>query len=239
MNKAKQTIFDWRHKLLSSLNNVFEKQFKGIVEMDDMLIRFNQKGRLNNFNESVRRSETRTHASGFKYTKRRKISKRGISNEQVSVLFSLDRYKTVDMSLLKRGKINKKSVERIFSQGLKDRLDTNNIVVTDGCSSYNDILQPYNHEKLIIRKGEKSRGNYHLNTLNNYCGQYKMWISYHFRSVATKYVQNYLNLFKMISFVLKDSLNAINDFLKLSLKDESTFKRFHSSEENYQEFLTF
>jgi transposase-like protein len=43
-----KTVFDWRHKILSSLENIFKKDFKGIVEMDDILFRFNQKGRRSN-----------------------------------------------------------------------------------------------------------------------------------------------------------------------------------------------
>lgn len=232
LGRDKQTVFNWRHKLLSSLDNVFQKQFKGIVEMDDMLVRFNQKGRKNNFFEEVRRSEMIDGVS-----KRRKISKRGISNEQVSVLFTIDRYKTVDMQLLKRGKINVKSLESVMCNGLVDRLNTNNIIVTDGCRSYGPVLDGFTHERLIIRKGQKTRGNYHLNTLNYYCGEFKRWIGYHFRSVSTKYLQNYLNYFKMLFFVLKDSTNGALDFFKFSLKDGQTFKRFHSMEKSYQSFL--
>ena len=235
---SRQTIFNWRHKLLSSLDQIFEKQFKGVVEIDDMLVRFNQKGRVNSFMESVRRSSTHTNERGFKYVKRRKLSKRGISNEQVSVLFTIDRYRTIDMKLLKLGKINISSLGRVFDDGLRERLNKENIIVTDGCTSYRSILEGFSHEKLVVYKGEKVRGQFHLNTLNNYCGVYKDWIRYNFRSVATKYLQNYLNCFKMIFFVLKNSENAIIDFLKLSLKDGSTFERFHTTEERYQEFLT-
>lgn len=237
LGRDKQTVFDWRHKLLSSLDNIFQKEFKGIVEMDDMLVRFNQKGRVNNFFEEVRRSEVVVSSTGNKYSKRRKISKRGISNEQVSVLFTIDRYKTVDMKLLKRGKINMKSLEDVFDSGLVDRLNTNNIIVTDGCRSYGPILKGFTHERLIISKKQKTRGNYHLNTLNYYCGEFKRWIGYHFRSVSTKYLQNYLNYFKMLFFVLNGSDNKQLDFFKFSLKDGQTFKRFHSTEERYLNFL--
>lgn len=232
LGRDKQTIFNWRHKLLSSIDKVFTKEFKGIVEMDDMLVRFNQKGRVNNFNEEVRRSQIVDGVS-----KRRKISKRGTSKEQVSVLFSIDRYKTIDMKLLKRGKVTIKSLERVLDNGLVDRLNSNNIIVTDYCTSYIKGLDGYTHERLNMSKKEKSRGNYHLNTLNYYCGEFKRWIGYHFRSVSTKYLQNYLNYFKMLFFVLKDSDNKQLDFFKFSLKDGQTFKQFHSMEERYLRFL--
>jgi transposase-like protein len=43
------TVFDWRHKLLSSLSEIFSKEFHGIVEMDDVMVRLNQKGRRKDF----------------------------------------------------------------------------------------------------------------------------------------------------------------------------------------------
>lgn len=221
LGHSKQTVFNWRHKLLTSLDKVFTKQFKGVVEMDDMYVRFNQKGRKSNFVP--------------------RLSQRGVSSQQVSVLFTLDRYKTIDLQVLRKGKVDMNSISRILDNGLVDRLNKENIIVTDYCRSYSPVLNGlgFSHEKLNMSKGEKVRGQFHLNTLNNQCGEFKRWISYHFRSVSTKYLQNYLNCFKLLFFVLKDKTNEVIEFLKLSLKDGSTFKRFHSTEERYQGFLSY
>lgn len=43
LNLSTKTVFDWRHKVLIAFNTLFTKQFNGIVEMDDVNIRFNQK----------------------------------------------------------------------------------------------------------------------------------------------------------------------------------------------------
>lgn len=222
MSHSIQTIFNWRHKLLVSINEVFKKYFKGVVEMDDMYIRFNQKGRRSNY---IKREGV--------------LRKRGISREQVSVLFTLDRYKTIDMKLLRVSKVNRLSIKRILDEGLINRLNLNNVIVTDYCKSYNDIFDGITHEKLNMSKREKVRGNYHLNTLNNQCGEFKDWIKYKFCTVSTKYLQNYLNLFQMIFFVLKNSNDKLNDLIKFSLKDGGTFKKFHQMEMKYQEFLTY
>ena len=40
-----KTVFEWRHKILISLESIFTRDFKGIVEMDDIYLNFNQKGR--------------------------------------------------------------------------------------------------------------------------------------------------------------------------------------------------
>lgn len=224
LKHSNQTIFNWRHKLLSSLENIFQKEFKGVVEMDDMLVRFNQKGRVNNFNEGLRR-------------KRKTKNKRGISNEQVSVLFTIDRYKAIDLRILKLGKINRFTLGNVLDKGLKSRLNKENVIVTDGCTSYKSCLNGFTHERLVLRKGQRVRGVYHLNTLNSHSRNFKNWIDYNFSSVSTKYLQNYLYYFKMIDFVLRENDEKSLDFLKTSLKDSNTFKRFHSIENKYESFF--
>ena len=39
-----KTVFEWRHKVLSSFDEIFTKEFRGVVETDDIYLRFNQKG---------------------------------------------------------------------------------------------------------------------------------------------------------------------------------------------------
>jgi len=39
-----KTVFEWRHKVLSSFDNLYKKEFKGIVETDSVFFRFSQKG---------------------------------------------------------------------------------------------------------------------------------------------------------------------------------------------------
>ena len=238
-----QTVMNWRHKLLSSFENVYTKQFKGIVEMDDILVRFNQKGRVNSsFIEESRRTFTYTNSYGNRVSKKIKGNrKRGISNDQVSVLLNIDRYGTVGMDKIRRGKMTKKSLGRVINKSFKDRLNINNTVVTDDARSYVSVLNELNleHEQINAGRRQWANGRYHLNTLNNRDRQYKDWIRTNFSSVSTKYLKNYLNYFKMIFFVINDSMDKVKDMLSLCINDKKSYQTFNNIEDMYQEFLAY
>ena len=83
-----QTIFDWRHKYLSSINTegiTFTKH----VEADDVNLRFSEKGRKN-------KKDSR---------KRGGINKRGDHDELSKVLVSIDSKDNIDMKLIKIGRV--------------------------------------------------------------------------------------------------------------------------------------
>ena len=237
---SRQTCLDWRHKLLTSINETFTKEFHGIVEMDDMLMRLNQKGCRENFIEESRRTKTITNRYGNRVSMRVKGNRRrGISRDQVSVLLTVDRYGTVGTNMLKRGKMDSRSLNRVFGNGLLSRLNTNNTIVTDEAKAYVSVLNNHGFDHEHINAGNKqwTKGIYHLNTLNNADGRFKKWIKYHFSSVSTKYLNNYLGYFKMLFFVLKDSGKKMEDFLRFSLTDITSNVRFRNIESQYQTFL--
>ena len=239
----KQTCLFWRHKLLSSINDAFTKELHGIVEMDDMLVRFNQKGRINNFIEESRRTETVTNRYGDRVSQKVKVGKlkRGISRDQVSVLVSIDRYSAIGTGMLKRGKMDIKSLNRVFEKGLLERLNTDNTVVTDEAKAYVSVLanNGFDHEHINAGIKQWTKGIYHLNTLNNADRRFKNWIKYNFSSVSTKYLHNYLGYFKMLFFVLNKSETKMEELLRFSLIDNSTLQRKQNIENKYQEFLTY
>lgn len=243
LNISRQTCLDWRHKLLTSINETFTKEFHGIVEMDDMLMRLNQKGRRKStFIEESRRTETVTNR--YRNCVSKRISgnrKRGISRDQVSVLLTIDRYGTVGTGMLKRGKMDSKSLNRVLSNGLLSRLNEANTIVTDEAKAYVSVLNKHRFDHEHINAGNKqwTKGIYHLNTLNNADGRFKKWIKYHFSSVSTKYLHNYLGYFKMLFFVLKDSSSKMEEFLQFSLTDITSCVRFKNIENQYQTFLKF
>lgn len=239
---SRQTCLDWRHKLLTSINEVFTKDFHGIVEMDDVYMRLNQKGRKENFIEECRRTRTITNRYGSRVSMRLKGNrKRGISNDQVSVLFTTDRYGIIGTVMLKRGKMDSKSLNRVFGNGLLKRLNGDNTIVTDEAKAYVSFLAKHGFDHEHINAGFKqwTKGIYHLNTLNNADGRFKKWIKYHFSSVSTKYLHNYLGYFKMLFFVFKDTAQKTEKFLRFSVVDNKSNMRFRSIENQYQTFLTY
>lgn len=239
---TRQTCLDWRHKLLTSINEVFTKEFHGIVEMDDIYMRLNQKGRRTNFIEESRRTETITNSYGNRVSMRLKGNrKRGISRDQVCVLMSIDRYSTVGTGMLKRGKMDSKSLNRVLENGTLERLNEANTIVTDEAKAYVSVLNNnrFDHEHINAGNKQWTKGIYHLNTLNNVDGRFKRWIKYNFSSVSTKYLHNYLGYFKMMFFVLKESNDKMEEFLQFSLIDVNSNARFKNIENQYQTFLKY
>src|SRR5690606_17221317 len=89
---------------------IFTKKFKGIVETDDVFYRFNQKGRKKNFVKLSKRTQ-------------------GVNNKhQVSVMFSLDRYKTVDLKMVS---ISKVTTENLYREMDLSKFSEENIIVSD------------------------------------------------------------------------------------------------------------
>ena len=206
------TIFDWRHKVLSSLETIFTKKFKGIVETDDILFKLDQKGRRKNLIRFER-------------------NKRGVSNQKISVMVTSDRYKTIDMKVVKKGRISKKDLERVFSSG---RLNKHNVICSDKHPSISFFVRSIglDHKKIHTSRGiYVVGGKYHVQTVNNLTSRFREWLKHNYKSVSTKYLQNYLYLFEM-SLILKNK-EVVDEFLKYSLKDNKTIERYRSVEDRY------
>lgn len=93
-----KTALDWRHKLLSALENINGEVFTGIVECDDKLFDVNEKG-----SRKLKRKP-------FKRPSDRK-TKRGISDDKISVMVVSDRNSNKAMQVAKKGRIDVKSIE--------------------------------------------------------------------------------------------------------------------------------
>ncbi len=98
----KKTAFDWRHKILSSLENVDKGSFKGITESDDTFFLYSEKGIKQQYRTPRKRGG--------------KARKRGINNEQVSVIVTADRDSELDMTVARLGRIKKMDIEKAIGQ---------------------------------------------------------------------------------------------------------------------------
>lgn len=213
-----RTAFLWRHKILSSFENIFTKEFKGIVELDDIYFPFNQKGRKRN---------------------KKKIygGKQGLSDYQVSVMMTLDRYKTFDFKMVKLGGISFESLDRVMDVS---KFNNENVICSDRSTSIGKFVKKtgLTHRTIISKKGKNVDGIYHVNTLNSSVSQIKRWIHGNFINVSTKYLKNYLNWYVMME-ILKNKHNQSNKFWDYALLDNNSFERNKMIENNYQEFLSY
>ncbi len=215
-----KTVFEWRHKTLESFSKIFTKKFKGIVETDDVIIGFNQKGRKNNFRKIGKR-------------------KRGVNNDQdVSVMVSMDRYKTIDLKLVCYGKV---TTQNLYREMNMNRFNDENIVVSDKSRALVRFFKTLEFEHMTFLAKDHVHPQfpiYHVNNLNNLVGRLKQWIKECFSSVSTKYLQNYLNYFLMLE-ILKSDNDMKDKWWDFMLDDVNTFKRSKNVEEKYQEFLSY
>lgn len=208
----KETALHWRHKALSAFNDLYTKQFKGIVETDDTYFRFNEKGRR----------------GVVKYD--RKL--RGISNQQVSVMVTADRYKSIDLRVIKLGRITTSALEKKLNL---DRFNKDNIIYSDNSRIIKNFFRNLDiqHETFVAKEKYSQNGKVHVNTVNSLTRRLKDWINLNFNNVSTKYLHNYLNWFIMLE-ILKGKRNKEDMMWDYMLKSSDADIKFKNVESNYK-----
>lgn len=215
LNISRQTVLNWRHKILSSFNNLFTKEFKGIIETDDTYFRLNEKGKRG------------------KVIPSKKL--RGISNQQVSIMVTMDRYKSIDLKVIKLGRITKSSLKSNLD--IK-RFNESNIIYSDNSRIIKNFFKDLNilkHETFVAKN--KCKGEVHVQNVNNFIRRLKDWIKLNFNNVSTKYLHNYLNWFMMLE-ILKKSNKKEDSFWNYLLKSNNSYKMFNDIENNYKNLLS-
>lgn len=180
LNICIQTSFRWRHKVLSVIEDKFNNDvLEGIVEADETLVLSSHKG---------------THIDGVKPRKRGgKANFRGISHEQQGVLVAVDRNKNVVSRVYGTGRITSQNVKSI----LNNRIESKSVLVTDGCSAYNEYAKENELDLVKLVKVHK-KGIYHINNVNGYHSRLKEFMI-KFHGVATKYLDKYVSWYKFVN----------------------------------------
>ncbi|HED05375.1 MAG TPA: IS1595 family transposase, partial [Ignavibacteria bacterium] len=146
------TIFDWRHKILASLSIINGNSFVGIVECDDKQFKINEKGSRKLDREAYKRPSDRK-------------TKRGISNDKLSVMVATDRKGNPLMKIAKMGRIDSDSVEKTIGSFISP----NNILCSDSHPSI--ILWAKNkeleHHTFVASKQHVKNQCYHVQHVNS------------------------------------------------------------------------
>jgi len=73
------------------------------------------------------------------------------------------------------------------------------ILCTDGWSFCRAIAQQLGmqHERITFRQGERIRGPFHVQNVNNYRSRWKRWLR-RFNGVSSRYLQNYVGWFRTL-----------------------------------------
>ncbi|MEK4198539.1 IS1595 family transposase [Cytobacillus sp. FSL K6-0265] len=186
------TLFYWRHKILSALNQMDFNTFSGIVEMDETYFLYSEKGRRN---IEGRKPRKRGGASKF----------RGISHEQVCVLIARDRQKSTYSGVLGRGRIVKTQLDKAIGS----KLSSDNTLCTDAWRAFSTYAKSKGlvHYRFKSDGTERVKGLYHIQNVNNYHSRLKGWMQ-RFNGVATKYLEHYLSWFQFLDIVKHRSDNV-------------------------------
>lgn len=212
-----RTIFDWRHKLLASLKTMNGSSFLGIVECDDKQFNINEKGSRTLDRKPHKRPSDRK-------------TKRGISNDKVSVMVATDRAGNPMMKVAKMGRIDKDSVEKTIG----DFMGTGNTLCSDShpsIISWAKSRELEHHTFVASRQHVKSKC-YHVQTVNSLDNRYERWVK-PFYGVATKYLAQYLNWFVFLQKI-RDSINPIKDFAIAIMSNTYAIRDFRNIETEYQ-----
>lgn len=206
----KKTAFDWRHKILSSLEETDKNVFTGITESDETFILFSEKGKRNLSRKGKKRGT--------------KAKTKGISNDHVAVIVTADRAGQKEFSVATLGRIKKKDITKSIGK----RISNQTILCSDSHVSYKGFAIDNKLEHHAIRAALKqyvNNGIYHVQHVNSLHNRLKKWLDEKFWGVSTKHLQQYLNWFRMKES-LKNTAQPTIEFAKRSILDVNTYKRY-------------
>jgi transposase-like protein len=169
------TSFNWRHKILSALNETNCNHLEGIVEIDETFFPESHKGEKNYKPESNKKKP------------------------KIAVITSCDRKNHHICGVSGAGRITKQKVKKIVGK----YIDKTNTICSDAHATYSGYTTENKipHEILNSQKNERvKRKIYHIQNINNYHKRLKEWMI-KFHGVATKYLRNYVSGFKIIDEV--------------------------------------
>jgi len=213
----KKTALDWRHKISASVSDIENDVFTGITESDETFFLHSNKGYRNLDRKARKRG--------------RAIKKRGINDEQVAVIVSADRTKTMNVNVACLGRIKKSDIEHAIG----DMIGKQTILCSDGHTSYKGFAADKSIEHHVIRANLKEyvkNKKYHIQHINSMHSRVKNWIDKKLLGVATKNLQGYMNLFH-VREKFKDS-EFIFKIIEIGSTNVNAIKKYRSIEESYK-----
>ena len=183
------TAFVWRHKILDALTNMMESvKLDGIVECDETYELVSFKG--NHKNSKTFKMPRMPHKRGGKSTKR------GLSNEQVCITCGVN---LNGMSVGRISNLGKPSCKDL-SGVLDGHVASGSVFVTDSHRGYCKLADSYKVSHIRIPRKHHVANGFNIQMVNYYHSVLKGMINYHFKGVATKYLNNYVVWHNLVNF---------------------------------------
>jgi transposase-like protein len=214
------TVFTWRHKLLSALSTKNGSQFVGIVECDDKQLNISEKGNKKLERKSYKRPSDRD-------------TKRGVSNDKMSMMVATDRANNLTMKVAKRGRLNAKSIDK----SIGNQVNKSNILCSD---SHKSIIswaksKGLEHHTFVASKQHIKDKCFHIQHVNSIDNRFERWQK-QFYGVATKYLQNYLNWFVFLEKV-KNNYDKCSELIKTIFENINTIVSFRNIQRKYENLV--
>lgn len=209
------TSFYWRHKILSAFEKADLKPLKGHSQADDTFVLVSYKG--------DKQQELKTERDSRK--RGGKATKPGISSEQACIVAACDSEKNAVLKFVGTGRLTKDMVFNALGSHIRKQRVNQDIFVTDRHNAYNAFAESknLNHQTVATSYGQYvNTEGFHIQGVNSLHSRFKKWMR-QFNGVATKYLQNYLNYFR-----LWDKFKNIKErsiyFIRMSIQDKFAFK---------------
>jgi len=223
LSMNKKTAFDWRHKILASLSDTDRDDFTGITESDETFFLNSEKGR------SVTHREPRKRGG--------KSKTRGISNDQVAVIVTQDRKSTLDLTVATMGRLKKIDIENAIGNRIKP---SKTILCSDAHVSYKGFAidnELEHHSLKGTLKQHVKNGVYHIQHVNSTHNRIKKWIDNRFWGVSTKYLQQYLNWYR-IKEMIKNRNDKLKVFTQKVSEDITAYQKYKKIDSRYKKLIS-
>lgn len=177
-----QTSFDWRHKILSSLEHFTPQILSDVVECDEMELALSNKGKRN------LKRKPRKRGNDFKRNEESEES------TVVQVLTAVQRNGEKYLKAVESKRLSSAEITKAFD----GKLAPQTTFITDKHPSYKLFAKEnktLKHKSFLSKEHiSKEDENIHLQHVNNTHSQLRLFLL-PFKGVSSKYLQNYLNWF--------------------------------------------
>jgi transposase-like protein len=203
-----QTSFDWRHKILSSLNQFVPEQLSSEVECDELELALNNKG---------------SRDLDRKPRKRGNDFKRNMGKEEltvVQVVTAVERKGEKYLKVVASKRLSKKEIAKV----LDGKLAGGTTLITDKHPSFKAFAKdnPDIKHKALLAKDHVDRNDktIHLQKVNSVHAELRMFLR-PFNGVSSKYLQNYLNWYAYADKIRESKTTLKQWFLTMLLTDQA------------------
>jgi len=213
-----QTSFDWRHKILSSLDQFTPAELSSEVECDELELALSNKG-----SKSLERNP-RKRGTDFK---------RNQGSDEITTVQVVTAVQRNGDKYLKAVASKRLSKEEI-AKALDGKLAPNTTLITDKHPSYKAFAKemPSIKHKALLAKDhvDKNDKTVHLQKVNNVHSQLRTFLR-PFNGVSSKYLQNYLNWYAYVDHI-RNSKTTIKQWCIAMLLSDQAYHLFELFKQN-------